>query len=267
MKFRIVIIILSVLFVAVPLFSSNLNEIEPNGCITLIDGSDPYQAMTSGDTLFGTIGLGDNEGCLYFQYADGDEYLEDLYVLNIAQGGNYSITLSHAGTQDLDIYIMDLDLNVLNPEGCGDYYCGITCGTPEIVNKFLNPGMYILGVNLASVYYCSAPYDTSYVLSVAPFTGGDKPVVDSLSKAGNPFRVFIFGNTFLDGVKIYIAGTDWQNFALDGSEMIKLKKGNSLKAMFPKDGSWVPITIVNPGNVSSSIEYNRYYNMWREAGR
>ena len=264
-----IFLVLAALLITCSVFSATFNETEPNGCITLVDGNDPYQTLQSGDTLFGTVQLTDNEGCLYFEYTDGTEYIEDLYALNILQTGNYSIRLSHEGIQDLDLYIMDLnnELNILNPSDCGEFTCGVTCGNPEIVNVSLNPGTYIIGVSLATVYYCSSPFDASYVLSVAPFAGGDKPVVDDFSRTSPPFRLIMFGSNFESGLKVYISGSEWQNYSLVGSTGLKLKKGNALKAMFPKDGSWVPITIVNPNNESTSIEYSRYYDMWRDAGR
>lgn len=269
MKAGIIAVLMLVLTGAVP-FAAVLNEVEPNDCITLIDGGDAYQALQPGDSVLGLVSPGLAEGCLYFEYTDGNEYIEDLYALNIVQGGNYSISLGYTGTADLDLYLYDIadldNLRILNPADCGDFYCGVTCGNPEIVNVYLGPGVYLMGVSLSEIGSCTPPMATSYALAVGTTTGGDKPSIDSLKKAANPFRLFVYGQNFSSDTKVYISGIDWQNISFVGSEMIKLKKGNSLKAMFPKDGSWVPITIVNPGNVSTTIEYNRSTNQWYEGG-
>jgi hypothetical protein len=264
------LILVLVLITSAPLCfaANNIYESEPNGCITLAGGNDSYQSLQMEDVVYGSVSTADTETCLFIPYSFGNEYIEDLYVLNVDQTGDYTLMLNYSGMADLDLFIFDLDLNILNGGDCGQYICGFTCGNPEIVNINLNPGTYIIGVSLATLFPCNAYFfPANYILSILPFSGGEKPVVSSLSKAGEPFRVLIFGHKFLSGVKIYIDGTDWQNFALDGSDMIKLKKGSSLKAMFPKDGSWVPITIVNPGNVSTTIEYNRTHHKWRQAGR
>lgn len=262
-----VFLLFAVILMACSVFSATFNETEPNGCITLIDGNDPYQALQSGDTLFGAIQISDNEGCLYFEYTDGNEDIEDLYALNVYETGDYTVMLNFAGPSDLDLFVFDLGLNLLNGDDCGGFICGYTCGSPEIVNLTLDPGTYLIGVSLAAVYSCGALDDAGYILSVLPFSGGDKPRVTSMAKAGNPFRLLVFGNNFESDTRIFISGSEWQNLRFNGTELIKIKKGKSLKAMFPKDGSWVPITIVNSNNQSTSIEYNRLHNLWREAGR
>ncbi|MCX7830219.1 MAG: hypothetical protein N2445_04060, partial [Acidobacteria bacterium] len=147
------------------------------------------------------------------------------------------------------------------------YSCGVTCGIPEVMNVYLNQGTYILGVSLPTIYYCFEPTATNYILTVsASFSPIQKPYVTSLAKAGNPFRLLIFGNNLSDVTKVYISGSEWPKFKKDGSELITLKKGAALKSRFPKDGSWTPVTLVNSSNQSVTILYNRLYNIWQEGG-
>ncbi|MCX7830134.1 MAG: hypothetical protein N2445_03615, partial [Acidobacteria bacterium] len=69
-------------FISVANFCQSISEVEPNGCITLIGGNDQYQTLFPGTTIFGSVSNLDNEGCLYFEYSNGDEYIEDLYALD-----------------------------------------------------------------------------------------------------------------------------------------------------------------------------------------
>ena len=267
---RALFAVIVLFFLSAVCFSQTVNEVEPNGCITMVGGDDAGQTLNPLISIIGSVSTSDSEGCLYFSYDIGDEYIEDLYALNISQSGYYAVSLLFYGYVDADVYLMKIeenkDLTLLNPNECGDYTCGITCGNPELVNVYLDPGTYIIGVSVATVYYCFEPGPTDYFLSVAESAQGERPVVTSLNKAANPFRLFIMGNNFYSGTRVVISGNEWTNFKLDGSDMIILKKGASLKSMFPKDGSWVPITIISGTNQSTTILYNRLHNLWQDGG-
>lgn len=255
-----------VLLFALTAFSQAINEVEPNGCITLVGGGDAYQTLYSGMGVYGSVSTGDTGGCLYFSYNGGDEFIEDLYAFSVTQAGYYSINLLFYGYVDADIYLMDQDLNLLNPSECGDFTCGVTCGNPEIVNAYLYPGTYVVGVSLATVYFCFDPGPTDYFLSITAGSEGDAPVVNDISKASSPFRLLIFGDKFYSGTRVVVNGNEWTDFTIKGTNLLKLKKGNPLKAMFPKDGSWVPITIISGANRSTTVLYNRLGNAWKEGG-
>lgn len=264
---RITFVLFFLIF-QVALLSQMVNEVEPNGCITLVGGNDSYQTLSPPITLSGSISTSDDEGCLYFEYPGvGNEYIEDLYLLEITHSGYYQLTLYFSGETDIDLYLMDENLNVLNSQSCGQFYCGVTCGEPESMNAFLSNGNYILGVSIASVYNCFTPNDSNYFLTIVetnpPLL---MPEVTSMAKATNPFRLFIFGENLGSISKVYISGTEWFNYSIKGEELIKLKKGKPLKSMFPKDGSWVPITFVNSLGQSTTLLYNRYYNLWKSGG-
>lgn len=141
-----------------------INEVEPNGCITLVNGSDTPQYLSPGDTVSGTVDTTDTEGCLN----DNGDVIEDLYGLTVTQSGTYTFTLDFDSGTDLDLYVLTTDLQTLNPN-CGASICGVTCEDPETFDLALDPGTYVLGVNLATVVSCVGGTSTSYTLSV---TGG-----------------------------------------------------------------------------------------------
>jgi PKD repeat protein len=143
-----------------------LNETEPNGCITLIGGSDTPQILHPGDTVNGTVQDTDAEGCLE-DSGTGDP-IEDLYGLTISQAGTYTITLSFDAGSDLDLYLVTTDLQTLNPV-CGVTTCGLGCDNPETFEVTLDPGTYVVGVSIATVVPCESASSASYSLSV---TGG-----------------------------------------------------------------------------------------------
>ena len=268
---KVFFLLFMVVLFAFSTFSQALNEVEPNGCITLVDGEDQYQTLSLGTGVYGAVSTEDTEGCLYFHYNDGDEYIEDIYALSIGQAGYYALNLLYYGYVDLDLYIFDIsnpdDYKLLNPNECGDYTCGITCGNPEIVNAYLEPGTYIIGVSVSTIYYCFEPGPTEYFLSLTASSHGERPVVTNLKKASNPYMLLLFGRNFYSGTRVVINGNEWTNFTIKDTTLLKLKKGNALKAMFPKDGSWVPITIISGTNQSTTILYNRLANAWQEGGR
>lgn len=262
------LLILFSLFLSMNIFSQVLNEIEPNGCITLVGGSDSYQTLYPSFTLIGSISLEDSEGCLYFDYgSEGKEFIEDLYALDIQAEGYYLVTLSFGSNVDLDFYIMDENLNVLNPQECGSFYCGLTCGNPEFMNIYLKPQKYIIGVSIPTTYYCFEPKDSQYILTVSSAKQPtNRPIVTSLAKASNPFRLYLFGYSLSTVKNVYINGYEWKDFKITSTGTLKLLKGSALKSKFPKDGSWVPITIVNGSGQSFTLLYNRAENIWREGG-
>lgn len=112
---------------------------------------------------------------------------------------------------------------------------GYSCG--EYMNQ---------GVKMSLIY----PLIASYLGQVIP------PRVDSISKATNPFRLIIKGDKFNQGIEIYIGETLWSNVSYKSEQKLVLKKGNSLKSLFPK-GVPVTITLTNPDGGTTSVTYTR----------
>jgi len=104
-------------------------------------------------------------------------------------------------------------------------------------------------------------------------TGGEAvtpPSVTDFRKKGNPFRFKIYGGVFQYGCDVYIDGqlwgstTDRSRVKYKSETQLVLKKGKSLKNLFPK-GAWVPVRIVNPNGGEVTIEYDRGSKQWRLA--
>jgi hypothetical protein len=83
------------------------------------------------------------------------------------------------------------------------------------------------------------------------------PLITSVVKVGNPFRLKIYGSNFHEGCTVKIDGaavpqTKWKN---EGK--VVAKKGRNLKAMVPK-GVPVQITVTSSeGAVSAPFTYTR----------
>ena len=75
----------------------------------------------------------------------------------------------------------------------------------------------------------------------------DPPVVSSITKLANPFRLKITGSNFLPGCEVFI-GPDtlpWSNVRQKDGNTLLVKGGATLKARFPR-GQAVSISIKNP---------------------
>jgi C1A family cysteine protease len=70
------------------------------------------------------------------------------------------------------------------------------------------------------------------------FTGASSvppPVVTSMAKLGNPFRIAVYGSNFQNLISVFINNTQWSNGYIKGTTKIVLKGGASLKALVPKN--------------------------------
>ena len=91
-------------------------------------------------------------------------------------------------------------------------------------------------------------------VSVEAFHG---PIVTSITKAGNPFRLKIIGSGFVSGCEILVDGASVPVTAFRSASYLIAKKGAALKAMIPK-GVPVLISVRNPdGTVSNEVGYTR----------
>jgi hypothetical protein len=90
------------------------------------------------------------------------------------------------------------------------------------------------------------------------------PEVSAVAKKTNPFGLTVSGRSFQPGLTVNINGTPWTTFTLTGPSKLVLKGGASLKALFPK-GTWVRVSITNPGGTSVAFEYDLGSNAWRPA--
>ncbi|HQO20866.1 MAG TPA: M6 family metalloprotease domain-containing protein [Acidobacteriota bacterium] len=90
--------------------------------------------------------------------------------------------------------------------------------------------------------------------------GHENPKISSVSKMASPFRLKVLGSNFQNGIKVYFGEgsgkIEWTNFSRKNSSTLVLKKGASLKALFPK-GVGVRITVENPDGGDAYTVYTR----------
>jgi len=104
------------------------------------------------------------------------------------------------------------------------------------------------GVKMSLIY----PEIASYLGAVIP------PVVSSIKKATDPFRLIIQGSNFKEGMTALIS-TDtspWPYYSYKSETKFVLKGNKSLKDRFPK-GTPVTITLVNPDGGTATATYTR----------
>jgi|GEM_PF-3702070 len=61
------------------------------------------------------------------------------------------------------------------------------------------------------------------------------PVIASMTKKGNPFRILVIGSNLQSGIAVFINGVPWTNLKWSSTAQIQLKGGGSLKALVPKN--------------------------------
>lgn len=84
------------------------------------------------------------------------------------------------------------------------------------------------------------------------------PVIFQVQKLSEPFRLVLLGGNFRDGLSVYIGNspTPWPKVAYKSGTKVVLKRGNSLKSLFPK-GVPVLIRLYNPDGRGAEITYTR----------
>lgn len=82
------------------------------------------------------------------------------------------------------------------------------------------------------------------------------PIINSIVKISNPFRLDVQGSNLQEGIKVYINGTEWTNIKWKSTMNIKIKGGASLKALLPK-GSDNTLKFINPdgGEATYTFRY------------
>lgn len=88
-------------------------------------------------------------------------------------------------------------------------------------------------------------------------SAGIHPIITSVTKVGNPFRLKIIGANFVEGAQIFINGVVVPITKFKSPNYLVAKKGAQLKAMVPK-GVTVQIKVKNPdGSESNEFLYTR----------
>lgn len=139
---------------------------------------------------------------------------------------------------------------------------GGSSGSPvlDINNKLI--GIHHFGLPYG--YSCGTYMNQAVKISliypiIAPYLGlPSPPNVTKVKKAADPFRIIINGENFQKGIQVFIGSSTapWNNVSYKSENKIILKKGASLKSLFPK-GVDVQIKLVNPDGGTAFTVFKR----------
>lgn len=156
-------------------------------------------------------------------------FLDTAYV-----GKSYTVEIAAEGGEPPYNYFI---MNGALPEGLGFSANGVISGMPT------QEGRYAFAVKAVDIKGCLAYKEYSLIVEnpIVP------PVVASMVKLGNPFRIRVYGANLQEGARIYIgeAATPWTDYAWKSPGELIMKKGKPLKAMVPK-GTSTKFKFVNP---------------------
>ena len=123
-----------------------------------------------------------------------------------------------------------------------DVYVG-TSSDPPKVGHVTGTSYSATGLETGKTYYWK-------VAAITPSGSVSGPVwsfstfpygITSVKKAGNPFRLYVYGSGFRDGCFATLGGTQAPQTVYQSSDRLLLKKGSALKALAPKG---TPVQIV-----------------------
>ncbi len=99
---------------------------------------------------------------------------------------------------------------------------------------------------------------TSLLTAGSRIAAGPRPLITSVRKQGNPFRLFVTGENFDSAVQVTVGDQPAPRIKVKSDSLIKLKGGRYLKWMCPK-GQPVQITVTNlsSGIPSKPFTYTR----------
>ena len=126
----------------------------------------------------------------------------------------------------------------------------LVAGTKFTVHSAVASQATVTGLNPAKEYrFCVAAYDREGRFSVesnsVTLKNVPPPVVSTMTKAGNPFRIMVSGSNLQSGIKVFINGSEWTNKKWMSTGQMKLKGGAALKAAVPK-GTAATFRFLNP---------------------
>jgi len=81
------------------------------------------------------------------------------------------------------------------------------------------------------------------------------PVISSLTKKGNPFRIVVSGSNLQSGIQVFINGTLWSNVTYQSTNQITIKGGSSLKTAVPR-GTPTTFRFVNPDTGEATVVWS-----------
>ncbi len=130
---------------------------------------------------------------------------------------------------------------------------GQTQSGENVTHTYTAGGSYTVGLTVTD----GAGHSASNTMAVNAASTIDPPAITSVSKAGAPFRLKIYGTNFHEGCVVKINGEAVPQVKFKNEGNLVAKKGAALKAMVPK-GTQVMITVVNTddGGVSGAFPFS-----------
>ena len=148
---------------------------------------------------------------------------------NGAPGTAYSQTLTASG--GTSPYTFAVGSGSL-PAGLSLSSGGVLSGTPSAA------GSYGFDVKATDAESCSGL--GAYTIMIV-----NPPVISSIKKAPNPFRLIVTGSNLQDGIQVSINGSPYGDVTWKNTGKLVIKGGKSLKSLVPK-GATTSFTFVNP---------------------
>ncbi len=104
----------------------------------------------------------------------------------------------------------------------------------------------------------TTPGGTSLLTTGSRVAAGPRPLITSVRKQGNPFRLLVTGENFDDAVQVTVGDQPAPKIKVKSDSLIKVKGGRYLKWMCPK-GQPIQITVTNlsSGISSKPFTYTR----------
>lgn len=101
------------------------------------------------------------------------------------------------------------------------------------------------------------PYSAAVLFNTLP-SGDPPPVIQSVTKLSQPFRLKLIGANFQPGCQVYVgtSSTPWTSVTYTSASTLVLNGGRKLKRKFPLDTT-VRIRVVNPDGGQGSTTYRR----------
>lgn len=169
-----------------------------------------------------------------------------------------SVSIAASETSGTPPLSVDFTSDVAGGDGpynyAWDFGDGTTANTPSTTKIFSAAGAYDATLTVTDSSSHTARSNTIHVTAVSP------PVVDSMTKMGNPFRITVYGSNLQEGLKVYIDGRLWGDTS--NSRLVKwkdenkivIKKGHALKNSVPKSTDTV-FRFVNPDGGETTLTW------------
>ena len=131
------------------------------------------------------------------------------------------------------------------PDGMSLSSVGLLSGTPAAA------GTFYFAVMASDSAGCTGNQWYSLIVSAVP-----PPVVSSMEKRGNPFRITVTGSNFQPGIRLFIgdSASAWPHAVVKNAGLLMIKGGSALKASVPKN---VPalFRFVNPDGGETTLTW------------